>query len=415
MSLPLPTEGWGEMINSERLVKRIEALSQIGLNAQTGGINRFSFTEEEREANRLITSYMKEAGMTVTTDAVGNVIGQLGQGKEVIMLGSHIDTVPEGGRFDGALGVLAAIEVVQSLVENCVSFKKTVKVVAFKDEEGTRFGFGLIGSKAMAGLLTAEQLQKTDAKGTSIAQAMAADGLDPARIQEAEITPIAAYLEMHIEQGKVLENVNAPVGIVTGISGPLWLEFTVEGVSEHAGATPMPIRQDALVGASEMIVALEQLMQRYVPAVATVGKLQVEPNGINVIPGKVTFSVDLRDIDAARIEDYEQQMMSTFEEIAKRRKLVLHSRELQRVAPAQSAASIQKVFAQCIEAHAITPHYLVSGAGHDAMFLANKAPMGMLFVRSEKGISHNPLEFTASEDIDIATRIFYDAVLLLLG
>lgn len=402
------------MIQIERLAKHLEEINRIGYNELTGGVNRFSFTEQEREAITLLTQYMEQAGMTVTIDAIGNVIGSIGTGEETVMLGSHIDTVPEGGHFDGLLGVLAAVEVAHSLVESGAALNKVLKVVAFKDEEGTRFGFGLIGSKAMAGLLTEEHLQRTDEQGISIAEAMQSFGLSPERIKEAESQPITAYLEMHIEQGKVLESLDVPVGVVTGIAGPLWVEMTIEGVSEHAGATPMSMRQDALTGASEIILEIEKVMREHMPAVATVGKLHVEPNGINVIPGKVVFTVDLRDIDEQCIHSFEQEIIHIAQKITEQRGLKLTYRELQRVMPAQADVSIQHCLAKHIEQHQITPHYLVSGAGHDAMFLAQKGPMGMLFVRSKDGISHNPLEYTSLEDIEIATEIFYDATYELL-
>lgn len=402
------------MIQIERISKRLNEVNRIGFDAETGGINRFSFTKEEQQAIDLITQYMQQAGMSVSIDSIGNVIGQMGQGEETIMLGSHIDTVPDGGRFDGLLGVISAIEVAQSLSENQVTFNKILKVVAFKDEEGTRFGFGLIGSKAMAGLLTEEHLQMADADDVSIAEAMESFNLPPAHIKEAEIQPIAAYLELHIEQGKVLENAGLPVGIVTGIAGPLWLELTIEGLREHAGATPMNMRQDALTGASEIIVEIEKMMQQYMPAVATVGKLHVEPNGVNVIPGKVVFTIDLRDIDEQLITKYEQNILQMAQNIADRRQLKLKYRELQRVNPAQADPAIQQCLAAQIEKRGMPAHYLVSGAGHDAMFLAQKAPMGMLFVRSKDGISHNPLEYTSLEDIEIATHILYDTTVALL-
>jgi len=296
------------MINVNRLLQRLHDLSQIGRNKVTGGINRFSFTSEEQQAIELVTSYMKEAGMTVNVDGVGNIIGTYGEESETIMLGSHIDTVPDGGKYDGALGVLGAIEIVQTIYEQQLPLSKKIEVVAFKDEEGTRFGFGLIGSRAMAGLLTYEELQKRDASDISIQEAMKQFELSPLPLEKVKRNDIQAYLEMHIEQGKVLENEELPVGIVLGIAAPLWLEVTVTGVSEHAGATPMSIRQDALTAASEMILAIEQMLNGTTDSVATVGKLNVEPNGVNVIPGRVTFTIDIRDIDEQKISNLENSI-----------------------------------------------------------------------------------------------------------
>lgn len=414
MSFPISNERVIVMINGNRLLQHIQDLSQIGRNEATGGINRFAFTQEERQAIELVTTYMEEAGMTVTVDAVGNLIGTFGEGNETIMLGSHIDTVPEGGKYDGALGVLAAIEVVQVIHEQQLSPSKKIQVVAFKDEEGTRFGFGLIGSSAMAGLLTEQQLQHTDEAGITIEEAMKEFQLSPYPLVKAQRTDIKAYLEMHIEQGKVLENEGLPVGVVTGIAAPLWLEVTVTGVSEHAGATPMPIRQDALTAASEMILAVEQMVNATTDSVATVGKLNVSPNGTNVIPGKVTFTIDLRDIDEQKISTLENAILQQLQKIAERRNVTLSSKVLQRIKPAKTDTMLQQQLAASIEKQGIQPFSLISGAGHDAMHIAEFAPIGMLFVRSKGGISHNPLEYSSDKDIVIATNIFYDTVVELV-
>ncbi|MGG0331844.1 Zn-dependent hydrolase [Priestia megaterium] len=398
------------MINVNRLLQRLHDLSQIGRNKVTGGINRFSFTSEEQEAIELVTSYMKEAGMTVNVDGVGNIIGTYGEESETIMLGSHIDTVPDGGKYDGALGVLAAIEIVQTIYEQQLPLSKKIEVVAFKDEEGTSFGFGLIGSRAMAGLLTYEELQKRDASDISIQEAMKQFKLSPLPLEKVKRNDIQAYLEMHIEQGKVLENEELPVGVVVGIAAPLWLEVTVTGVSEHAGATPMSIRQDALTASSEMILAIEQMLNGTTDSVATVGKLNVEPNGVNVIPGRVTFTVDIRDIEEQKINALENFILEQLQKVAERRNVTVTSKVLQRVKPAKTAPLLQQQLASSIEKYGVQPYPLISGAGHDAMNIANVAPIGMLFVRSKGGISHNPLEYSSDEDIVIATNIFYDTL-----
>ncbi|CAI8771858.1 N-carbamoyl-L-amino acid hydrolase [Priestia megaterium] len=410
MSFPISNERVSIMINVNRLLQRLHDLSQIGRNKVTGGINRFSFTSEEQEAIELVTSYMKEAGMTVNVDGVGNIIGTYGEESETIMLGSHIDTVPDGGKYDGALGVLAAIEIVQTIYEQQLPLSKKIEVVAFKDEEGTRFGFGLIGSRAMAGLLTYEELQKRDASDISIQEAMKQFKLSPLPLEKVKRNDIQAYLEMHIEQGKVLENEELPVGVVVGIAAPLWLEVTVTGVSEHAGATPMSIRQDALTAASEMILAIEQMLNGTTDSVATVGKLNVEPNGVNVIPGRVTFTVDIRDIEEQKINALENSILEQLQKVAERRNVTVTSKVLQRVKPAKTAPLLQQQLASSIEKYGVQPYSLISGAGHDAMNIANVAPIGMLFVRSKGGISHNPLEYSSDEDIVIATNIFYDTV-----
>ncbi|CAM5222545.1 Allantoate deiminase OS=Ureibacillus acetophenoni OX=614649 GN=SAMN05877842_11031 PE=3 SV=1 [Ureibacillus acetophenoni] len=402
------------MINRERLEKHIEELSQFGMQS-SGGINRFSFTEEEAKANEYIKQRMEEAGLTVSFDAVGNVIGEL-QGTEEkapIMIGSHIDTVPHGGKFDGALGVLAAIEVAHSLKDQGIQLKSPLKIVSFKDEEGTRFGFGLLGSRAVAGILKEEELEGRDDQGITLKEAMIQNGYDPKKISEAKVREVAAYLELHIEQGKVLENENVPVGIVTGIAGPSWKEITVRGLSEHAGATPMPIRQDALVAASEMILKIEQIAFNYKDAVATVGKLQVKPNGVNVIPGEVTFSLDVRDLDNERCAKIVNEISEMIQEVSQKRGVQSEITELQTVSSVQADAGMQAMIKEAIVSKGIKPISLVSGAGHDAMNLARICPMGMIFVRSKDGISHNPLEYTSMDDCEIATNVLFDTLVRL--
>ncbi len=395
------------MINSKRLLGHLAELSEIGKNDTTGGITRFSYTDVEQEAVDLVTEYMKQAGLAVTVDEVGNVIGSSPGTGPAIVVGSHIDTVPEGGEFDGALGVLSAIEIAQTLNEQQVEQTKLLKVVAFKDEEGSRFGFGMIGSRAMAGTLKESHLNVLDNDGISIAQAMQKSGFNPKTITDAKQEDMDVYVEMHIEQGKVLEKANLPVGIVSGIAGPLWLEITLEGISEHAGATPMNIRKDALIGASECLIEIETLMQSESTAVATVGKLNVYPNGTNVIPGKVVFTIDIRDIDEEHRNGLEKQIISTIQQVSQKRDLQWNIRELQRVKPVKADPALQQMLSDKIKEVGIEPLKLISGAGHDAMQFGDRCPITMLFVRSKDGISHNPLEYSSEEDITIATEVFY--------
>ncbi|MDM5332067.1 Zn-dependent hydrolase [Ureibacillus composti] len=402
------------VINRERLEKHLEELSQIGMQS-SGGINRFPFTNEEKRANEIIKQYMEEAGLTVSFDAVGNVVGERKgtEEKAPIVIGSHIDTVPHGGKYDGALGVLAAIEVAHTLKERGVQLTSPLKVVSFKDEEGTRFGFGLLGSRAMTGILKHKELEERDDQGISIKEAMLEYGFYPEKIHEAKVNEIAAYLELHIEQGKVLENESVPVGIVTGIYGPCWAEVKVTGLSEHAGATPMPIRQDALVAASEMILQVERIALQYKDAVATVGKLQVKPNGVNVIPGEVTFSLDIRDLDNERCAKIVAEIKEMIQEVSEKRHVQSEIRTLQTVSSVQTDASIQEVIQETIESKGLHPISLVSGAVHDAMNFAGVCPFGMIFVRSKDGISHNRLEFTSMDDCEIATDVLYETLLRL--
>ena len=357
---------------------------------------------------------MEEAGLTVQEDAVGNIIGSL-EGTEdlpVIVLGSHIDTVPNGGKYDGALGVLTAIEVAHSLKDHGKRLKHPIKIISFKDEEGTRFGFGMIGSRAIAGTLTENDLEHEDDNGVTIKQAIQNFGLEERPLSTAVLENIKLYLEVHIEQGKILESNEVSVGNVTGIAGPLWLQFTLKGLAEHAGTTPMNQRQDALAGASVIISEIENIAKQTDSTVATVGKLSVKPNGVNVIPEEVQWTVDLRDINEAKRDAVEKNIRQFANREAQKRNLDLTITELQRIAPVPCDETIQQVIKESIDE--ISQRKIISlpsGAGHDAMQFRNVAPVGMIFVRSKDGISHNPKEFSSESDIEESGRVLYSTLL----
>lgn len=405
-------------INAGRLWKRLMELGEIG-RRESGGVTRFSFTEEERSAKDLVVRFMQEAGLSVREDAAGNLIGRRegsDPGAPVILTGSHIDTVPDGGKFDGALGVLAAVEALQAMEEQGVATVHPIEVAAFTDEEGSRFGFGMLGSRAMAGTLRLEDLGHKDAEGISIADAMRSAGLRPERLHEAAKAPeqVKAYVELHIEQGKVLENLGAPVGLVTGIAGPLWQQITITGQAGHAGATPMNLRKDPLQAAAEVLNYIYAETAEFPNAVATVGKLRTHPGGINVIPGEVQFSLDLRDIDEADRNALEGRIRDYASQVCRKRGLELKIDLLQRVAPAPSSPEVKEAVACAGRLAGLgdLPE-LVSGAGHDGMQFSGKWPIGMIFVRSRGGISHHPGEWSSEADCGLGARVLYHALLRL--
>ncbi|OKL37479.1 Zn-dependent hydrolase [Domibacillus mangrovi] len=402
-------------INQARLWRRLHELSQFGKQT-SGGVTRFSFTKEERQAKDLVMTYMKEAGMTVREDAAGNVIGRKEGTKEVVpavLIGSHIDSVPEGGVFDGPLGVLAGIEVVQAMSEANVETVHPVEVIAFTDEEGSRFGLGMIGSRALAGTLLPEQLQQIDQNGITIAVAMQEAGLHPNEINKAARQPetVKAYVELHIEQGKVLERAGQPAGIVTGIAGPLWTRWTIEGEAGHAGATPMNQRKDSLMTSLQIIQYIEEETKKYTNAVATVGQISVKPGGVNVIPGETTFTLDLRDIEERDRDHIEEAITSYAYSLCADREMSITIEELQRVAPAPCSNEIRAVMEEACRELEIEPMSLPSGAGHDGMQFNDFCPIGMVFVRSKDGISHNPDEWSSEEDCGTGAAILYETVL----
>lgn len=405
------------MINSNRLWTRLHQLAQIGQHPD-GGMSRFSFTSEERLAKNLTIEYMHQAGLTVREDEVGNLIGRK-EGKHangpVVLIGSHLDSVPNGGIFDGPLGVLAGIEVLQSMQEQGIEPDLPVEVIAFTDEEGARFQYGMIGSRALAGTIQAADLERSDQDGITITQAMRESGFAPERIGEAarEKGSIRAYVELHIEQGKVLENAGLSVGVVSGIAGPLWLQFNLKGEAGHAGATPMNNRKDALLAASKIIQALDQEVRKHPNAVGTVGQLSVQPGGINVIPGHVEFSVDLREVDEPTRDTIEQRMLELSEQICREQGIEWEVRTLQRVAPAPCSAEIRDAIELSCQTVGLGTRTLPSGAGHDGMQLKAICPIGMIFIRSRNGISHNPEEWSSQEDCADGANVLYHTVLQL--
>ena len=407
------------MVDGDRLWRRLSELAQIG-RRESGGVTRLSLTDEERSAKDLVVSFMEEAGLAVREDAVGNLFGRR-EGSDpdapAVLVGSHVDSVYDGGNFDGPLGVLAGIEVVQAMEEDGVQTEHPVEVVAFTDEEGARFSFGMIGSRALAGHLSPGDLKNQDPDGISVAQAMRDYGLDPERAEDArrEQDSLAAYLELHIEQGSVLEAEDLPAGIVTGIAGPVWLRFSLRGESGHAGATPMDSRHDALAAAAEIVGVVEQEASSTSSAVGTVGQIEAGPGGINIIPGLVDFSVDLRDIDVAVRDGVEKRIRERAEEICARRGVELGVEELQRLDPAPCSEEVRGVISDACQEVGIRPHSLPSGAGHDGMHLAGLCPMGMIFVRSKDGISHNPKEWSSREDCEAGCNVLYWSVLGLAG
>ena len=406
-------------IDADRLWSRLSELAEIG-KSEGGGVTRLSFTEEERAAKDLVASYMQEAGLAVREDAAGNLIGRR-EGRvgdaPIVLTGSHVDSVRNGGDFDGPLGVLGAVEALRTMDERGVETERSVEVVAFTDEEGARFSFGMVGSRATGGTLTPEHLANQDENGVSIAEAMRASGLDPGRIDEAARAPgsVYAYVELHIEQGRILESKNLSVGVVTGIAGPAWLRFTLAGEAAHAGTTPMDLRRDALAAAAAVIGRIEREAARTGTSVGTVGQLELSPGGINIIPGQVSFSLDLRDIDEDVRDDVEARIMHEAALLCEKRGVELETKTLQRLPPAPCSSLVRDAAREACEALGFEPFGLASGAGHDGMHLTELCPIGMIFVRSKDGLSHNPAEYSSKEDCAAGAEVLYRTLLKLAG
>lgn len=401
------------IINKQRLEQRINELAEIGKNGESG-VCRLTLSKEDRQGVEKVKNWMEEAGLTARIDHFGNLNGRLeGENPEapILMLGSHIDSQPYGGRFDGVIGVLGALEVAQTMKEQNIVPKVPIEVVAFSDEEGCRFNKGLFGVRGILGKLEEGELERTDKDGITRRQALIDFGCDPDQLKESVYPEgsIAAFLEMHIEQGPVLEKNNLPVGIVTGISGPLWLTVELEGFAGHAGSVPMHMRQDALVGAAKVIVALNELASadHEAPTVGTVGSLSIFPDSRNIIPEKVTFTVDLRDIDINRRHRIEEGLRTRISGITAEHGLSCRISEDTNSEPRYCAKEIMDVMWDESKKIGLDTMELMSGPFHDSLAMSYVCDYGMIFVRCKDGISHNPKEFSTFEDITLGAELLY--------
>lgn len=408
-------------INSTRLQQHFEAMSQIGKIGETGTC-RPTLTSLEKQGFELAASWMKDAGMSTRIDNFGNLIGRLdgtNPGLPVLMMGSHLDSQPYGGRFDGVAGVLCAIEVVKTLSENNIKPGRSIEVISFADEEGWRFNKGLFGSRGILGKLEEGELERKDKDGITRKQALIDFGCDPSKFKESEYKPgsIYCFLELHIEQGPVLDISNKPIGVVSGISGPLWLTVKLKGMAGHAGSVPMPLRKDALLGAAEITVALNEIATQVPgnPTVGTVGTMNVFPASRNIIAEEVVFTIDLRDIDLERRNRYEKQLMERIEQITKKHQLTYTISEDTNSAPRYCADWIKKIIHDECKTLGLDAPELMSGPFHDALSLSYACDYGMIFIRSKDGISHNPLEYSSYEDLALGTEILYETVLKILN
>jgi allantoate deiminase len=408
-------------INANRLQQHFEAMSLIGKIGETGTC-RPTLTPLEKQGFELAASWMQEAGMKTRIDNFGNLIGRL-EGTDsslpVLMMGSHLDSQPYGGRFDGVAGVLCAIEVVKALSENGIKPARSVEVISFADEEGWRFNKGLFGSRGILGKLEEGELQRTDKDGITREKALLDFGCDPTNFKVSEYAPgsIYCFLELHIEQGPVLDIANKPIGVVSGISGPLWLTVKLKGMAGHAGSVPMPLRKDALLGAAEITVALNEIATQVPgnPTVATVGTMNVFPASRNIIAEEVVFTIDLRDIDLDRRNRYEQQLKEKIETITKKHQLTYTISEDTNSAPRYCADWIKAIIHEECYALGLDAPELMSGPFHDALSLSYVCDYGMIFIRCKDGISHNPLEYSSYEDLALGAEVMYGTVLKILS
>ncbi len=392
------------------------ALAQIGRRGETG-VDRAAFSAEDRAARRLLYVWASECGLEASQDAIGNLFLRYpGRSLELapVLTGSHLDSQPSGGRFDGAYGVLAGLEAVAALSRAGIRPARSIEVVAWSNEEGGRFAPGAMGSQIFGGARTlADMLPVRDAAGVVLGDALKETlaALPEAVPRGATVAPWA-YLEAHIEQGPRLEDANLPVGVVLGIQGCLWLEYEVRGAAAHAGTTPHEFRRDALQAAIGLIGRLRGMCLTRSPGCRfTVGRLIVEPNTPNTVPGRVTFTVDFRDTEPVAFA----QLCGELRTVGAPQPCALEVRELFHHPPVMFSKQVVEVVAAAARALEFPAFELMSGAFHDALFVARVCPVGMLFVRCRDGVSHNPLEYAAPCDVTAGARVLMSALLQLAG
>ena len=392
------------------LAAELEAAAQIG--ADGGGVSRFAWTPELGQANDWLMRRLDELGLAAELDPAGNVFGRWKAGEgDAILVGSHLDTVPRGGRYDGALGVLAALATIRALRGEGVEPAKPLWVVSFNDEEGSRFQTGMLGSRAFCGELDLE-----DWRRRGVADAMARAGFDFDRLPDARgVEKVGSYLELHIEQGPILEQSGEDLGIVTAITGLLGFRVKFLGAANHAGTTPMEGRRDALAGVSRVVLELRDEARAREDMTANVGICTVEPGGFNVIPGLAEFTIDVRSPTAEGFERAEAFARETVNRVAAEEGLGMEISATHRKPPVALDQGLQDVLVAAAEAEGASYRPMPSGAGHDAMVLAHHVPAAMLFVPSRGGISHSPDEYTPPEQCELGARVLARAVRTLVA
>ncbi len=398
-------------VNGERLNARLADISRFGHNPQ-GGVTRLAYSDADKAAREWVMDVMRQAKLDPSIDFAGNIIGRRA-GRDAslkpLVFGSHIDSVPEGGSYDGNVGSLAAIEGAQRLAEEGIVTRHPLEVVVWQNEEG-----GLVGSRAWIGELSAADLKLQARSGKTIGEGISFIGGDPTRLDLVRRKPgdIAGYLELHIEQGGTLERDHVDIGVVEGIVGIRWWDVTVTGFANHAGTTPMNQRHDALLASAKFIVAVNRIVTSEPGRqVDTVGRIQAYPGAPNVIPGQVALSLELRDLDAAKIDRLYEGIAAAARQIGRDSGTTFDFKPISTQTPAPSDPRVRALITESARELGLSSRVMPSGAGHDAQDMARLGPMGMIFVPSAGGISHSPKEFTKPGDVVNGANVLLNAVL----
>ena len=406
-------------MNEENLKKDFYAIAQFGM-LKKGGVSRIAFSKEDMTARKYLGRIMEAEGLSVSIDSVGNIRGKRPGQKDLspVIMGSHLDTVPFGGHYDGTIGVLGGLAVIREMNKQQIKTARPVEVMNLSCEESSRFSVGTVGSKILAGSFPKDQLkQRKDADGKSVYDAMTLAGYAPEAMETAILSPddIHAFIELHIEQGLVLESENKAVGIVTDIAAPTRFKVVIEGRADHSGNTPMNLRKDALTGACELILGVENITTNKAGphTVGTVGFATIEPGVMNVIPGRVEIGIDIRDIHMKDKEIALKKLLKLMDNISTQRGLVITHEIISHEAPVPLSDKIIQILEKEAHTMGILPKKMISGGGHDAMNMARITDAGLIFVPSIRGISHNMAEKTDFKDIMAGCKLMYRSVIQL--
>jgi N-carbamoyl-L-amino-acid hydrolase len=411
----------GILVNRRRLMRDLNAVSRIGIGDH-GSVTRLVFSIKELRSRQLLIHLMRQAGLKIQIDAIGNIFGRF-EGSDpqapAVLAGSHLDTVIRGGKYDGPVGVIGALEAVRTIGENKIAVRAPLEVVCFVGEESSRFGFSTLGSSLIAGEVHARDLtHAVDPQGTKLADVLSSLGITQKQLHVLRRNPesVKAYLELHIEQGPILEAKGKRIGLVTSIAAPSRFKVIFKGQADHSGTTPMEMRKDALVASAQLIEYIENVCLKYSSikkgrVVGTVGAMKIEPGVINAVPGRAELSVDIRSTSAQSKDRVTRMVKAQARVIARKRHIKLEVLKIREENPVPLDKRLLRVTREICNGKGIDYEIMPSGAGHDAMQMAKIAPAGMIFVPSKRGISHNPEEWTHPDDIALGSQLLMEAMI----
>jgi N-carbamoyl-L-amino-acid hydrolase len=417
----IPTAALRASINQRRLMRDLNAIGRIGIGDH-GAVTRLVFSIKELRSRQLLIHLMRQARLNIHIDAIGNIFGRL-NGHDpkapAVLAGSHLDTVIHGGKYDGPVGVIGALEAVRTIGENKIPLRSPVEVVCFVGEESSRFGFSTLGSSLVAGEVHAKDLANAvDQQGTKLEYVLASLGITRRNLTRLKRAPksLKAYLELHIEQGPILEAKGKRIGLVTSIAAPSRFKVVFKGRADHSGTTPMEMRKDALVASAQLIEYVEKVCRKFSSmekgrVVGTVGAMKIEPGVINAVPGKAELSIDIRSTTARSKDRVARMVKRRAQEIARRRGIELEILNIREENPVPLDKRLLRVTQSICDRKGIDYEIMPSGAGHDAMQMAKITPAGMIFIPSLRGISHNPLEWTAPDDIGLGAQLLMETII----